>query len=199
MLEVVGGAWKSGPVAIARSWDEVHLLLGATLCEPTEPERAPSRDASRSRLAIVVVLLIGGLAVVLAGVASLDDPMEEALREREAREQRARPLDQSRQQQELREQLAAAKARDRKVEVTDEMVLDAIRQSDDFEQNRAALLRASRAFMQQGGTLGDLREMGGWVRSTSHRGRRVVFTYKRPGTHVRDRYYFDLNSGRLFQ
>ena len=50
---------------------------------------------------------------------------------------------------------------------TDDQIVMAIRGSDDLEQHRSALVAASRAFMAVGGTLADLREMGGRVGSSS--------------------------------
>ena len=79
---------------------------------------------------------------------------------------------------------------------TDAQILAAIKGSDDLEQHQTALVAASRAFMAKGGTLADLREMGGWTRSQT---RSVFFTYKRPGTNVRDRWYYDVDRGQLFQ
>lgn len=60
-------------------------------------------------------------------------------------------------------------------------------------------MAASRAFMAKGGTVADLREMGGWVRSQTHKPRSVYFTYRRPGTNVRDRWHYDVDRGQLFQ
>lgn len=82
---------------------------------------------------------------------------------------------------------------------TDAQIIAAIKGSDDLEQHQTALVAASRAFMAKGGTLADLREMGGWVRSQTHKPRGVYFTYKRPGTNVRDRWYYDVDRGQLFQ
>ncbi len=82
---------------------------------------------------------------------------------------------------------------------TDAQIIAAIKGSDDLEQHQTALVAASRAFMAKGGTLADLREMGGWVRSQTYKPRGVYFTYKRPGTNVRDRWYYDVDRGQLFQ
>ena len=82
--------------------------------------------------------------------------------------------------------------------VTDVMIMDAIKGSDDLDRHQAAFIGASRLFMEKGGTLSDLREMGGWVRSQRHKPRHVYFTYRQPGN-VANRWYFDVDSGRLFQ
>jgi hypothetical protein len=82
---------------------------------------------------------------------------------------------------------------------TDAQIIAAIKGSDDLEQHQSALVAASRAFMAKGGALADLHEMGGWVRSQTHKPRSVYFTYRRPGTNVRDRWYYDVDRGQLFQ
>lgn len=82
---------------------------------------------------------------------------------------------------------------------TDAQILAAIKGSDALEQHQTALVAASHAFIAKGGTLADLHEMGGWVRSQTHKPRSVYFTYKRPGTDVRDRWYYDVDRGQLFQ
>ncbi len=83
--------------------------------------------------------------------------------------------------------------------ITDAQIATAIQGSDDFGLHQAAFISGSRQFLARGGTIGDLREMGGWVRSQSHKPRRVYFTYRRPGTHISHRWYFDIDSGGLFQ
>ncbi len=83
--------------------------------------------------------------------------------------------------------------------ITDAQVATAIQGSDDFGLHQAAFISGSRQFLARGGTIGDLQEMGGWVRSQSHKPRRVYFTYRRPGTHISHRWYFDIDSGGLFQ
>jgi len=93
----------------------------------------------------------------------------------------------------------AARIVARAAPATDAQVLAAIKGSDDLEQHKTALVAASRAFVAQGGTLADLHEMGGWVRSQEHKPRSVYFTYKRPGTNVRDRWHYDVDRGQLFQ
>ena len=83
--------------------------------------------------------------------------------------------------------------------ITDGMITDAIKGSDDLDRHQAGFIVASRQFMEKGGTLSDLREMGGWVRSQRHKPRHVYFTYRAPGNQVSQRFYFDVDTGKLFQ
>src|SRR5690606_8326790 len=83
--------------------------------------------------------------------------------------------------------------------LTDTAILAAIKGSDDLELEARSLIQASRLFLSAGGTLADLAHHGGWVRSQSHKPRIVYFTYRHPGVHASDRFYFDLRTGKLFQ
>ncbi len=74
-------------------------------------------------------------------------------------------------------------------------ILDAIKLSDDFDSQQDVLLRASYAFLKKGGSIADLHENGGWVRSQKHKPREVYFCYRNSGT----RFYFDTRTGVLFQ
>lgn len=78
-------------------------------------------------------------------------------------------------------------------------LLAAIENSDDLELHRDAFLEGSRRFLMRGGTLEDLRQNGGWVRSHAYKPRRVYFTYKSPAVKRSDRWYLDVDSGRLFR
>lgn len=76
---------------------------------------------------------------------------------------------------------------------------DAIKSTDDFQIHKDAFLRATATLVGNGTcTLVDLREMGGWVRSQTHKPKSVYFTYC-GGMTVNNRIYLDANSGRIFR
>ncbi len=157
------------------------------------------------------------LSIPLAAVVVPRDPFDEIDREREMLEEAQRTRDsgaatgyQSAQQRDLQRQLAEAKARDSSPEEKAEKhvaaILSAIKDSDDFELRRDAFVKATKLFEQEGGTLADLHEMGGWVRSPDFASRRVYFTYRYAGRptgipkpQVAHRFYFDVDTGKLFQ
>lgn len=83
--------------------------------------------------------------------------------------------------------------------ITDTSILAAIRASDDFSDRQEVFVRGTRAFLSQGGTLADLRQMGGWTRSTSHVTQPIYYTYKKPYNHRSCRVYLDADTGQIFR
>lgn len=75
----------------------------------------------------------------------------------------------------------------------------AIRDSDDFDKYADAFTRASLSLIERRRcSLSQLREMGGWVRSQSHNGRPVYFTYC-GASNVSNRIYLDASTGEIFK
>jgi hypothetical protein len=78
-------------------------------------------------------------------------------------------------------------------------VHDAIKASDDFEQHMQAFMVATLKLIQDRTcSLDDLRENGGWVRSSSHEGRPVYFVYC-GGLQRSNRIYLDVSTGAVFR
>jgi hypothetical protein len=76
----------------------------------------------------------------------------------------------------------------------------AVAQSDDFKLHRASFVTGARRLIAEGKcTVSQLREYGGWVKSTTtFKVEPVYFTYcGRP--HVSSRHYLDARTGRVFQ
>jgi hypothetical protein len=74
-----------------------------------------------------------------------------------------------------------------------------VAQSDDFAEHRAAFARAAGKLISDGKcTAADFKEMGGWVKSTTHRNEPVYFTYC-GGMTISNRIYLNAGNGRVFQ
>lgn len=71
--------------------------------------------------------------------------------------------------------------------------------SDDFARYRRVFAEAAQSLIAQGRcTEGDFREMGGWVRSTTHRNQPVYFTYC-GGMTLTNRLYLNAKTGEVFR
>lgn len=71
--------------------------------------------------------------------------------------------------------------------------------SDDYRIYKEAFVAAASKLISSGECKeADFKEMGGWMKSTTHRDRPVYFTYC-GGMHVRNRIYLDAASGRTFR
>lgn len=82
--------------------------------------------------------------------------------------------------------------------VTDAELHIAIQPSDDFATHAGAFMQASRSLIDGGRCrLADLREWGGWTKSTTHKTAPVYFTYC-GGSRVANRLYLDAATGRVF-
>lgn len=74
-----------------------------------------------------------------------------------------------------------------------------VSQSDDFATHRAAFVAAANELIGDGRcTAADFEEMGGWVKSTSHRDEPIYFTYC-GGMTIANRIYLDASTGRIFR
>lgn len=75
----------------------------------------------------------------------------------------------------------------------------AIAASDDFTIHKQAFLSATSSLVSQGTcSLSELKEMGGWVKSQSHKNQPVYFTYC-GGMHLSKRIYVDVSTGKVFR
>ena len=75
----------------------------------------------------------------------------------------------------------------------------AISASDDFAQWKPAFMKASIAVIRDGTcSLADLHENGGWVKSQKHKSQPIYFTYC-GGSHISNRIYVDVSTGRVFK
>ena len=71
--------------------------------------------------------------------------------------------------------------------------------SDDFARYRTAFAEAAQSLIaQRRCTESDFREMGGWVKSSSHRNQPVYFTYC-GGATVANRLYLNADTGEIFR
>ena len=71
--------------------------------------------------------------------------------------------------------------------------------SDDFSRYRTAFAEAAQSLIaQRRCTERDFRDMGGWVKSTSHRNQPVYFTYC-GGATVANRLYLNADTGEIFR
>jgi hypothetical protein len=78
-------------------------------------------------------------------------------------------------------------------------VESAVASSDDFAQYRAQFVKAAVELVDQGKcTVDELKEMGGWVRSQTHKPQPVYFTYC-GGSTTANRIYLDVRNGKVFR
>lgn len=78
-------------------------------------------------------------------------------------------------------------------------VESAVESSDDFAQYRAQFVKAAAALVDQGRcTIEELKEMGGWVKSQTHKPAPVYFTYC-GGSTTANRIYLDVRDARIFR
>jgi hypothetical protein len=71
--------------------------------------------------------------------------------------------------------------------------------SDDFARYRTVFAEAARSLItQRRCTERDFRDIGGWVKSTSHRNQPIYFTYC-GGATVANRLYFNADTGEVFR
>lgn len=71
--------------------------------------------------------------------------------------------------------------------------------SDDFEQYTTAFAEAAQSLIaQRRCTERDFRDMGGWVKSTSHSSQPIYFTYC-GGATVANRLYLNAATGEVFR
>lgn len=85
-------------------------------------------------------------------------------------------------------------------EISSKEISGAIKGSDDYAKYAQVFLKASMALVRSGTcTLKDLRNMGGWVKSTTtYRNHPVYFTYC-GGMTISNRLYLDVSNGRVFK
>ena len=70
--------------------------------------------------------------------------------------------------------------------------------SDDYRLHKDAFARAAAELITSGRCRrADFEEMGGWMKSTTHRNRPVYFTYC-GGMHLRNKLYLDASTGRIW-
>lgn len=94
---------------------------------------------------------------------------------------------------------STAKAREAAAKAHAEAAEGAIQSSDDFQLHKGGFLKATSTLIDNGTcTLADFREMGGWVRSQSHKPKPVYFTYC-GGMTVSNRIYLDVSNGKVFR
>ena len=94
---------------------------------------------------------------------------------------------------------STANAREAAAKAHAEAAEAAIQSSDDFQLHKGGFLKATSTLIDNGTcTLADFREMGGWVRSQSHKPKPVYFTYC-GGMTVSNRIYLDVSSGKVFR
>jgi hypothetical protein len=75
----------------------------------------------------------------------------------------------------------------------------AIESSDDFSKHRDVFLRAAATLIQSGTcSLEQLREYGGWVKSTQHKSEPVYFTYC-GASNTSSRIYLNVATGETFR
>jgi hypothetical protein len=83
--------------------------------------------------------------------------------------------------------------------ISSEEVESVIRGSDDFSNYQQIFIPATAKLIENGTcNLAELKEMGGWVKSQSHKNQPVYFTYC-GGMTIGNRIYIDVSSGNVFR
>ena len=78
-------------------------------------------------------------------------------------------------------------------------VANAIKSSDNYSMYSESFIKVSESLIKQGKcTLGDFKEMGGWMRSSSHKPKPIFFTYC-GGMSKKNRIYFNAQTGKVFK
>jgi len=78
-------------------------------------------------------------------------------------------------------------------------VVKAVKSSDDFSKYKTLFISASDKLIKSGKcSLGDLKEMGGWMRSTNHKPKPIYFTYC-GGMTKNNRIYLNAATGKTFR
>jgi len=81
--------------------------------------------------------------------------------------------------------------------ITDSQIRSAVSQSDDFGQFQSEFVAAARLLLSSRRcTLAELNEMGGFVKSQTHKDRPMYFTYC-GGMTIGNRIYIDASSGEI--
>lgn len=76
---------------------------------------------------------------------------------------------------------------------------EALSQSNDYRKYSSQFIAASKKLIEQGKcTLGDFKEMGGWVRSTNNGSKPIYFTYC-GGFTKQNRIYLNVANGKVFK
>lgn len=95
--------------------------------------------------------------------------------------------------------LSANRAAEERTPNSNSPVAKAIKSSEDFSKYQSVFVSASDKLINSGKcTLGDFRQMGGWMRSSNHKPKPVYFTYC-GGMAEGIRIYLDAVTGKTFQ
>jgi len=75
----------------------------------------------------------------------------------------------------------------------------AVKDSDDFAKYQAAFEKAAKNLVESGRcSVAQLKEGGGFWKSTTHKTKPIYFTYC-GAAHISNRIYLDASTGRIFQ
>lgn len=93
----------------------------------------------------------------------------------------------------------SSSTRQPRIAISDTQILTAVSRSDDFARHKDAFTVAARTLVESRRcTTGELKEMGGFVKSQTHKDKPIYFTYC-GGMTVRNRIMLDASTGRIFR